>query len=124
MKMTKKNEVALHNFTKFSLIPSVSLVVDIPETVSDSWYDGQVLIGLKEGTSEPSSPLRHVTELLTALKERHLLDAKHGLFLYSDGGPEYRLTYLSVKLTVDPQASCTWRIIEKRKTYTHKNSSV
>lgn len=93
-------EVADHDFMKFSLIPSVSLVVDIPVDVSDSWYRGQVLMGLKEGTFEPSSPLRHVTELQMALKEHHLLDAKTCLFLYTDGGPDHRLTYLSVKLSI------------------------
>ena len=50
-------EVADHDFTKFSLIPSVSLVVDIPEEVSNSWYTGQVLVGVKEGAYESSSSL-------------------------------------------------------------------
>ena len=33
-------EVADHDSTRFSLIPSVSLVVDIPDEVSGSWYIG------------------------------------------------------------------------------------
>ena len=41
-----------------------------------------MLIGLKEGAFEPSSPLRHVTEL------------------HCDGGPDHHLTYLSVKLSL------------------------
>ena len=92
-------EVADHDFTKFSLIPSVSLVVDIPDNVTSSWYSGQVLIGLKEGAYEPSSPLRHMAELHGALKKFNLLpQGKSVLFLYTDGGPDHRLTYLSVKL--------------------------
>ena len=39
-------EVADHDFTKFSMVPSVSLVVDIPDDVTSSWYSGQVLVGL------------------------------------------------------------------------------
>ena len=93
-------EVADHDFTKFSLIPSVSLVVNIPQDVSDSWYSGQVLIGLKEGAYEPSSPLRHVTELNGALAKYNLLSGKSILFLYTDGGPDHRLTYLSVQLSL------------------------
>ena len=93
-------EVADHDFTKFSLIPSVSFVVDIPEDVSDSWYSGQVLVGLKEGAFESSSPHRHVTELHDALQERNLIQDKSVLFLYCDGGPDHRLTYLSVQLSL------------------------
>ena len=50
-----------HDFTKLRLIPSVSLVVDIPEDVTGSWYTGQVMIALKEGSCEPSSPHRHAS---------------------------------------------------------------
>lgn len=93
-------EVADHDFTKFSLIPSVSLVANIPQEVTDSWYTGQVLIGLKEGAYEPSSPLRHMAELDGALSKYDLLQGKSILFLYTDGGPDHRLTYLSVKLSL------------------------
>ena len=50
--LVKRNEsfqVGDNDFTKFSLIPSVSLVVDIPDDVTQSWYTGNVFIGLKEG---------------------------------------------------------------------------
>ena len=33
-------EVGDHDFTKFSLSPSVSLVVDIPESIEGSFYHG------------------------------------------------------------------------------------
>ena len=42
--MTKSFRVGDHNFTKFSVIPSVILVLNIPHTNSDSWYDGQVYV--------------------------------------------------------------------------------
>jgi len=90
-------EVADHDFTKFSLIPSVILDVNIPEEVSDSWYSGQVYIGLKEGVFEPSSPQRHMTELKSCLSATV---NKPVLFVYTDGGPDHRLTYLSVKLSL------------------------
>ena len=53
-----------HDFTTFSVIPSVILHVDIPEIISGSWYSGQVYVGLGDGALEPSSPKRHMAELL------------------------------------------------------------
>ena len=49
-----------HDFSKFSMVSSVTLFVDIP---SDIWYHGQVHVTLKEGAFEPSSPIRHSAEL-------------------------------------------------------------
>lgn len=36
-------QVADHDFTRFSVIPSVALLVDIPDKISGSWYDGNVM---------------------------------------------------------------------------------
>lgn len=93
-------EVGDHDFTKFSMIPSVSLLVDIPCDVTESWYSGKVFVGLKEGVFQPSSPHRHVTELCDTLENEQLLSEKSLLFVYSDGGPDHRLTYLSVQLSL------------------------
>lgn len=46
---------------------------------------------------EPSSAIRHVTELQSIFKG---LDYKPILFVYTDGGPDHRLTYLSVQLSL------------------------
>ena len=32
-----------HDFTKFSLIPSVIFVIDVPEEISGSWFTGMVI---------------------------------------------------------------------------------
>lgn len=56
-----------HDFSKFSLIPSVILVVDIPSTVQESWYTGDVYIGIKDAIFQPSSPIHHATELYKCL---------------------------------------------------------
>ena len=89
-------EVGDNDFTKFSIVPSVVLVIDIPERIEDSWYQGQVIVGFKDAAFEPSSPLRHATELSMILrsKEEYL---KPVLFVYSDGGPDHRITYVSVQ---------------------------
>ena len=54
--------VSDHDFTQFSLIPSVVLLVDIPASPEESFHQGQVCIGLKDLALEPSSALRHATE--------------------------------------------------------------
>ena len=87
-----------HDFTTFSIIPSVTLHLDIPDNISDSWYTGQVHVGLKDGALEPSSPTRHMAELLPLVEPEAV--SKPILFLYSDGGPDHRLTYISVQLSL------------------------
>ena len=92
-------QVGDHDFTRFGIIPSVCFLVDIPETVESSWYTGQVVVGLKESCFEPSSPVRHCAELHSILSSRNL-HSKPILFIYSDGGPDHRLTYLSVQVAL------------------------
>uniref|UniRef100_A0A1X7SJS1 Uncharacterized protein n=1 Tax=Amphimedon queenslandica TaxID=400682 RepID=A0A1X7SJS1_AMPQE len=99
--IVSSNEVFVvgdHDFTKFKIIPSVVLLVDIPETIDGSFYSGQVFVGLKDGIFEASSPIRHATELYKTLMTR--MDGRHILFIYSDGGPDHRITYLSVQLSL------------------------
>ncbi len=90
--------VSDHDFTVFSIIPSVSLLIDVPEDIYGSWYAGQVYIGLKDGALEPSSPSRHMAELLPIIQEKAISNPV--LFIYSDGGPDHRLTYVSVQLSL------------------------
>lgn len=92
-------EVSDHDFSKFSIIPSVSLLVDIPTEISDSWYQGHVNVMLKEAAFEQSSPLRHACELGNLLCSLNVTD-KPVLCLYTDGGSDHRLTFLSVKLAL------------------------
>ena len=89
-------EVGDHDFCKFSLIPSVILFVGIPSDADGSWYRGDVFVGIKEAAFEPSSPIHHAAELRNCLLPR--MENRHILFVYADGGPDHRLTYLSVQL--------------------------
>ena len=87
-----------HDFCKFSFIPSVTLLVVIPEDIESSWYSGQVFVGIKDAAFEPSSPLRHAKELHNCLMNQ--VEGRHILFVYSDGGPDHRLTYASVQMSL------------------------
>ena len=44
-----------HDFTR-SLTPSVSLIIDIPESIEGSFYHGKVCVGVKDTVFEPPSP--------------------------------------------------------------------
>ena len=92
-------QVGDHDFTRFSIIPSVVLIIAIPDDITGSWYDGQVAVTLKDAVFESSLPIRHATELC------NLLSSTFGaippaLLLYRDGGPDHRLTYVSVQLSL------------------------
>lgn len=84
--------------SKGSLTPSVILEVAVPRQYEDSFYRGQVYVTFKDSIFQPSTPFRHVVEL------QHILEAKEerkpGLFMYTDGGPDHRVTYGAVKLSL------------------------
>ena len=41
----------------------MNFIIDIPSTIDSSFYCGKVFVGLKENAFQPSSPIRHITEL-------------------------------------------------------------
>ena len=93
--------VADHDFTKVKVIPSVSLLCDMPEDIGGSFYSGNVTVCLKEAAFSPSSPLRHATELLQTLREKKVNSVlKPVLLLYTDGGPDHRVNFISVQLAL------------------------
>lgn len=55
-------------------------------------------VGLKNAIFEHSTPQRHACELYNILLSASF--SKRILFIYSDGGPDHRLTYMSVKLSL------------------------
>jgi len=65
----------------------VSLLVDIPANISDSWYSGQVNVCLKESAFQPSSPFRHACELYKILEQANF--DKPMLCIYTARTPPY-----------------------------------
>ena len=84
----------------FSLIPSVCLVVDIPKvlnhhgTLVQYWWGSRMQL------------LKHQVLNVMALSfdrdilVRNSLHTQPILYLYTDGGPDHRLAYLSVQLSL------------------------
>ena len=61
-------QVGDHDFTKFSLVPSVTLLCDLPSEICGSWYEGQVFVLLKDVIFQPSSPIRmHVSFIKSSI---------------------------------------------------------
>ena len=86
-----------HDFHIHGIVPSVSFVVDIPTSSKDSFFQGKAYVVLKDKVSQPSSPLRHSCELLNILEKETY---KPILITISDGGPDHRITFPSVKLSL------------------------
>ena len=84
---------------KAKLTPSVELVCDIPENIDQSFYRGTVAVSLKDSIFEASSPMRHAAEIRQTVSQTGNL-GKSIRILYSDGGPDHRVTYPSVQLSL------------------------
>ena len=84
--------------SKSSLTPSVTMICDIPEDICSPFYRGEVHVCIKDTIFEASSPFRHATELGSLLLSKG--DVPPVLLLYTDGGPDHRLTYPSVKVAL------------------------
>ena len=98
VKVGSSFDVADHDFTKFSMIPSVVLMNNILQDITESWYRGKVYVSLKDAAFEYSSPIRHMTELSSILSS--LQQERKIVLLYTDGGPDHRVTFLSVQLAL------------------------
>lgn len=84
--------------SKGSFTPSVILDVAVPRQYEDSFYRGQIYVTFKDSIFQPSTPFRHVVELQHILKAKE--ERKPRLFMYTDGGPDHRVTYGAVKLSL------------------------
>jgi hypothetical protein len=58
----------------------------------------QVSVSIKDAIYEPSSPFRHSAELNKWLITK--MAGRSVLFLYADGGPDHRLSFVSVQLSL------------------------
>ena len=67
----------------------VAFVLDIPDDIKGSWYTGDVYVGIKNTVA------CELYNILMSLSQRQNI-----LFLYTDGGPDHRLTYLSVQISL------------------------
>lgn len=93
---------ALDVGSKGSLTPSVCLDIDIPTDRDGTFYQGKVHVIYKYSVFQPSSPWRHAVEIQSLLhNDTGEMGAMNPILLiFSDGGPDHRVTYHSVKLAL------------------------
>ena len=92
-----------YDFHLAGIIPSVVFVFDVPSSPLDSFFNGNVFVTSKQKIFEPSSPFRHGAEFLRILEDHLYRQAElrgKVLLLYTDGGPDHRLTYGSVQISL------------------------
>ena len=69
---------------------------------SDSFFSGQIFVTTKDKVFQPSSPYRHSAELIRLLRQHYSendVDLQVPILcIMTDGGPDHRLTYETVKL--------------------------
>ena len=90
-----------HNFHVHGIIPLVSFFIEISENLSDSFYRGDPFVINKDKVSQPSSALRHCTELTNIIGTNYSDTdrlSKPVLVIVSDGGPDHRVTFGTVKV--------------------------
>ena len=95
-------QVADHDLSSVTLIPTVGLMHEIPDEVDKSWYRGTPYVYLKITATDPSSALRNAAEIEDMLTHRY--QGKENIppiiVIYTDGGPEHRSNFLSVKIAL------------------------
>ena len=91
-----------HDFHVQGIVPLVALFVLISNNIYGKFYRGRVAVPLKDKVTQLSSAMRYATELAAVLRAKYSSDSitsdKAVFVVVTDGGPDHRLTYTSVKL--------------------------
>ena len=92
-----------HDFHVNGIVPSVAFVVDIPEMPTDSFFNGQTFVTSKDKVTQPSSALRHASEMADIIRTHYSTNSSAAtkpvmIIIVSDGGPDHRVTFGSVKI--------------------------
>ena len=91
-------EATDHDYHVRNLTPSVNLICDILQEPSDSFYSGQVYIGLKNSKFQASDPFRHAIELIDVLRNYYQdYQIPSFLCLFTDGGCDHNIKHLFVQ---------------------------
>ncbi|CAC5422380.1 unnamed protein product [Mytilus coruscus] len=84
--------------SKGSFTPCVCLEVNVPHKTDESFYRVSVHVTYTDSIFQASSPWRHAIQIAKMLGDK--AEVPECLILYSDCGPDHRITYGSVKLSL------------------------
>lgn len=91
-----------HDFHVAGCIPTAVLKTNIPERASDTFFQGDAYVIVKDKIFQPSHGLRHGAELTSLVREYYSEDGVSAsmpvLLELTDGGPDHRTTYGSVQV--------------------------
>ena len=90
-----------HDFHLHGIVPSVAFCIGIPERATDSFYNGQPFVINRNKVTQPSSALRHASEMKELIYTHCCNEVgkpKPVLIIVSDGVPDYSVTFGSVKV--------------------------
>ena len=91
-------EATDHDYHVSNLTPSVNLICDILLEASDSFYSGQIFVGLKNSIFQVSDPFRHAVELIDALRKYYQdYQIPSFLCLFTDGGCDHNIKDLFIQ---------------------------
>ncbi|GBB90534.1 hypothetical protein RclHR1_17510003 [Rhizophagus clarus] len=89
-----------HDFTKLSFTPSVIFFIDVPKTIEESFYYGNIFVSYKDTTFQLSNAIRYATEFFNAIQMYYISIIPSVLCLYTDGEPDHRTTFGSVQISL------------------------
>ena len=88
-------------------VPTVTLISDIPDDASESFYQGQVYVAVKSSIMQPSTVVRAHAELSKVLIREKSGKKSIGIML-TGGGPEHNLNFVSVQIAL----IIMWRVVD------------
>ena len=71
----------------------------VPDNASDTFFRGTPFVTSKDKVTQPSSAIRHATEMTNLIKVNGLMLSKHVLVIVSDSGPDHWVTFGSVQVS-------------------------
>lgn len=91
-----------HDFHIYGIVLSVAFAIDIP-AATESFFRGNAFVTNKDKVTQPSSALRHSTELThlirTNFSDDGVTSKQPVAVVISDGGPDHRVTFGSVQVS-------------------------
>ena len=94
-----------HDFHYANITPSVTLLCNIPDDISGSFYmgdedggTGQIFVTLRDSIFDPSEVYDHCAQLIDVLRQKGFNPTV--LVLQTDGGPDHSLKRVAVKLAL------------------------
>ena len=93
-----------HDWKIAGIVASVNLFNEIPEKSNKLIFTSKATVITKDRIFEKSTPMRHMTELCTEIRQKHSEDgikcSEQILFLCTNGGGNHNISKISVQISL------------------------